>query len=140
MEENKDIEIMDQTQLAESVSEKIKFQTLKQFLVKPLDPIMVEKEFSTPVAKSEKKDDNGIEATDYDEVTTEIKTVESDYRKAVVIKVPMEYQKLMKDEKYPAPAINVGDVIIYRAKFETWFDLLKDSQLVSPYDIIAIEK
>ena len=138
--ENKDIEIMDQTALAESVSDKVKFQMLKQFLVKPLDPIMVEKEFSTPVAKPETKDDNGIEASDYDEVTTEIKTVESDYRKAVVIKIPIEYERLMKDEKFPAPEIKVGDIIIYRARVQVYFDLLKDTQIVAPYDIIAIEK
>ena len=65
MEEEK---IIDQSVLAEDVASQIKYQFLDFFLVKPLDPIKVKKEFSTPVAKTEPvKDDNGIEAQDFDE-------------------------------------------------------------------------
>ena len=32
----------------------------------------------------------------------------------------------------------VGDTIVYNKKFAKDFDLFKDSQLVKPYDIIAI--
>lgn len=140
-EEIKDIEIADNEKIAESVSEHIKFDTLRQFLVKPLDPVMVKKEFSKPVTtKAPTKDENGVEATDYDKVETEVKEVESDYRKGIVIKVPLEYQKMMKDEKYPATPINVGNTVIYRAMSGMWFDHIKDSQLVDTYNIIAIEK
>ncbi len=47
-----------------------------------LDPIKVKKEFSKPVdVKPAKKDDNGVEAVDFD-VETGGKEVESDFRKA----------------------------------------------------------
>ena len=47
MEEDK---IIDQSPLAESLSEQIKYQFLDFFLVKPLDPVKVTKEFSKPVS------------------------------------------------------------------------------------------
>lgn len=134
-------ELMDQTQLATDVSGKIKYDFLDKFLVKPLDPIMVKKEFSKPVAKSETPttDENNIEAVDYDDVETEVKEVESDFRKGVVLKVPFDYELRMKDEKYPSMPIKVGDVVIYGAKVQ-WFDLLKDTHLVTPYNIYAVER
>lgn len=133
MEEN--IEIVDQSKLAESVAEKINYEFRNQFLVKPLDPVMVEKEFSKPIPASDQKttDENGIEATDYDEVATEIKSVPSDYRKGVVIKVPAEYKNTNFD-------INPGDIVIYREGAGRWFDLCKDTQLVEMYSIIGTTK
>lgn len=130
------------TKIAESLSEKINFKFLRHFLVKPLDPIMIEKEFETPIPANEKPvvDENGIEATDFAEVKKEVKTVESDYRKGIVLKVPVEYNRQMNDEKYPVPVINVGDTIVYKARYASGFDLLKDSQLISSFDIFAIEK
>lgn len=134
-------QIVDQTILAEDVSSKIPYQTFRMFLVKPLDPIMVEKEFSTPVAESApKKDENGIEAADYNEVAKEIKTVESDFRKGIVLKVPEEYAQRMKDEKYPAPEIKIGDVVVFRSAIAQWFDICKDTLLVDTYSILAKEK
>lgn len=138
--ENVNIENVDQVKVAETVSEHIQFETLRTFLVKPLDPIMVKKEFSKPIPKDTTKDNNGIEATDYDEVETEIKEVESDYRKAIVIKVPLDYQRAMNDEKFPAAPIRVGDTIIYKAGAARWFDQLKDSQIIDSFSIFAIEK
>lgn len=142
MEENMKVVVEDQTKLAESVSDKINFDTLRNFLVKPLDPVMVKKEFSTPKPADEKPvvDKNGVEATDYAEVETEVKEVESDYRRGVVLKVPMEYQRAMNDEKFPATPIKVGDIIIYRERNASWFDQLKDSQIIDSYSIFAIEK
>lgn len=135
-------EIVDNTKIAESVSEHINFETLRSFLVKPLDPIMVEKEFSTPKPANDvpTKDENGVEATDYAEVETEVKKVESDYRRGVVLKVPVEYQRAMNDEKFPATPINVGNIVIYRENTARWFDQLKDSQIIDSYSIFAIEK
>lgn len=103
---------------------------------------MVKKEFSTPnpSKKEPTVDNNGVEATDYEEVTTEIKEVESEFRKGIVIKVPVEYQRNMKDEKFPATSVHIGDTIIYRERNAQWFDLVKDSQLIDQYSIIAIEK
>lgn len=133
--------IIDQSQLASDLSNKIHYEFSKDFLVKPLDPIKVQKEFDTPIAKSEAKEDkNGVEAVDYDEVKTEIKEVESDYRKAVVLKVPHEYVTMMASENYPAMPVNVGDIIIYPNRCGKWFDLLKDTHLVKSYDILGVEK
>lgn len=130
------------TKIAESVSEKIGYDFIRNFLVKPLDPIMIKKEFETPVpsTKEPTKDENGIKATDFEEVKKEIKEVESDYRKGIVLKVPTEYQRQMNDEKFPATPIAVGDTIVYRARAAYGFDLLKDSQLIDSYSIVAIVK
>lgn len=127
--------------LVESVSEQINLNTIRQFLVKPLDPIMVKKEFSKPIPadKQKGKDKDGVDAVDYDKVETEIKEVESDYRKGVVLKVPFEYGEQMKSEAFPTLPIHVGDTIIYNAHAGKWYDLLKDSVLVSPYDIVGVE-
>lgn len=133
-------QIIDQSQLAESLSEKIPYNMTKDFLVKPLDPIMVKKEFDQPVAKDKATtDENGVEAVDYDEVKTEVKEVESDYRKGVILKVPYEYTSQLNDEKYAPMNIKVGDVIIYPVRSAKWFDLLKDTQLVRAYDILGTE-
>lgn len=142
MEENVKATVTDNTKVAESVSEHIKFETLRNFLVKPLDPVMVKKEFSKPVPNDKQpvKDENGIEATDYDKVETEIKEVESDYRRGIVIKVPVDYQRAMNDEKFPATPIHVGDTILYKESIAKWFDQLKDSQIIDIYSVFAIEK
>lgn len=72
------------------------------FLVKPLEPVKVKKKISEPVAKDTKpkKDKDGIEAVDYDEVKTEIKEVDSDFSRAVVLKLPYEYTHPYSDEGY----------------------------------------
>lgn len=131
--DNKDTQIMDQSVLANDISNKIEYQFRNQFLVKPLDPVMVNKEFSKPIAKENRKDEEGIEATDYDEVETEVKSVPSDYRRGVVIKVPAEY----KSDNFK---IEIGDIILYKDRTAQWFDLCKDTQLVDMYAIIGIEK
>lgn len=134
----KDNKIIDQSQLAESVAEKIQYDFTDTFLVKLLDVTKVKKEFSKPVSDTAKasKDKNGVEAVDYEKVETEVKEVESDFRKAVVIKIPSSY-KNMKDRPYD---INVGDVVLIRDRRGEYFDLLKDSKLIYYFDIVAICK
>jgi hypothetical protein len=133
--------IMDQSELAQSVAENIKYQFLDYFLVKPLDPIKVTKEFSKPVsAGTPKKDENGVEAQDFDDVETEVKEVDSDYRKGVVIKLPMYYSEPVDPEHPTMRPISVGDVVIFRDAAGFRFDLLKDSRLLRQYDILGIEK
>lgn len=136
MEEEK---IIDQSQLAEDLSAKIQYSFAKSFLVKPLEPVMVKKEFDKPVVKDDapKKDENGVEAVDYDGVETEVKEVESDFKRGVVLKIPHEYKMQFKEEKYQPMDIKIGDIIIY--KFGQWFDVLKDTQLVRGFDIVAVE-
>ena len=83
-------QLIDQSVLAEDVSEKIKYSFFDIFLVKPLDPVKVKKEFSKPVPTGTPVEDaNGIEAQDFDSVETEVKEVDSDFRRGVVLKRPM---------------------------------------------------
>ena len=137
MEEDK---MIDQSVLAEDVSSKIPYSFLDFFLVKPLDPVKVKKEFSTPVAKTDKpvKDENGIEAQDFDDVTTEVKEVNSDYRKGIVLKRPLYYENATDNNR--TFEITVGDTVLFRDAAGISFDLLKDSKLLRQYDIIGIVK
>lgn len=136
--------LIDQTALAEDVAKKIPYEFLDFFLVKCLDPIKVKREFSEPVnnGKQPTKDKNGIEAVDYDEVKTEVKEVDSEFRKGVVIKVPYSHQRDTDREASSTyvTRVNVGDVIVFREASAKTFDLLKDSKLVTYYNILAVEK
>ena len=142
MEEEK---IIDQSELAQDVASKIPYLFLDYFLVKPLDAIKVKKQIEKPVSVKDgaTKDENGIEAVDYEKTETEIVEVNSDYRKGVVIKVPTSYETLFSDEKHilnEESHIKVGDVIVFREAGNRFFDLVKDSRLVKYFDIVAIEK
>lgn len=133
MEEDK---IIDQTELAQSVSSKIKYNFFDYFLVKPLDPVKVKKEFNKPVSdKPASEDANGVEAQDFDKVETEVKEVDSDYRKGVVIKCPTYY-----DEPGAKQTVQVGDIVIFRDAAGLRFDLVKDSRLLRLFDILGVEK
>ena len=130
MDENK--ELIDQSQLAQDVAERIPYSFFDFFLVKPLEPIKVKKEFSKPVSNGTSKDENGIEAEDFDKVETEVKEVDSDYRRGVVIKCPTYY-----DDPGAKMHANVGDVVIFRDTAGLRFDLVKDSRLLRLYDILG---
>lgn len=138
---NEEMERIDQSELAESVAKNIKYSFLDYFLVKPLDPIKVTKEFSKPVSTgTPKKDENGVEAQDFDDVETEVKEVDSDFRKGVVVKLPMYYQEPVDPEHPTMRPICVGDFVVFREAAGIRFDLLKDSRLLRQYDILGIEK
>ena len=124
----------DDHKIAEDLNKKVAYTFIRQFLVKPLPLKKVKKEFSTPVTKGVTKKD-GVEAADYDDVKVETKEVDSDWREGVVIKVPAEYQKLIENKT--VESIIPGDTIVYKDVYAQYFDLYKDSQLVSPYDIVA---
>ena len=134
----KEIKI-DQSVLAEDISSKIEYEFRNLFLVKPLDPVKVKKEFSKPVAKDDtaKKDENEIEAVDYDQVETEVKEVDSDYRTGIVLKVPFDSKNRMTSKDFPEMEVNVGDTVVYKENRGLWFDLLKNTQLIGAYDIVA---
>lgn len=133
MEEDK---LIDQSVLAEDVASKIKYEFRDFFLVKPLDPVKVKKEFSTPVDTTTKKDD-GLEVQEFENVKTEVKEVNSDYRRGIVLKRPIWYPA---DEMKEKEIINVGDVVLFRDTTGMSFDLVKDSKLIRLYDIIATEQ
>lgn len=133
MEDND--KIIDQSQLAQDVANQIKYSFFDYFLVKPLEPVKVMKEFSKPVSKGTTKDADGIEAEDFDKVETEVKQVDSDYRKGVVIKCPTYY-----DEPGAKMHAKIGDVVIFRDTAGLRFDLVKDSRLLRLYDILGVEE
>lgn len=127
---------IDQSVLAEDISSQIKYSFLDYFLVKPLDPIKVTKEFSKPVPTgTPAKDENGIEAQDFDSVETEVKEVDSDYRRGIVLKRPLYYEN-SKDDLGVAE-IKIGDTVIFRETAGLRFDLLKDSRLLRSFDILG---
>ena len=133
--------LMDQTKLAEDVSSKINYEFRQHFLVKPLDPIKVKKEFSEPVVgdNKPKADKDGIKAVDYNDVKTEVKEVDSDFTRAVVLKLPFDYTHPYDDVKMHQMPIKVGDIVIFKSYGSKHFDLFKDSKIISLYDIVAIE-
>lgn len=130
-------EIVDQSVLAEDIASKITFDFFDYFLVKPLDPIKVKKEFSKPVSTgTPAKDKNGIEAQDFDSVETEVKEVDSDYRTGIVLKRPLYYETA----ETAGDKIKIGDKVVFRDTAGLRFDLLKDSRLLRLYDIIGMDK
>lgn len=131
-----DKNLIDQSQLAKSIADKIKYEMVDMFLVKQLEPIKVKKEFTKPVSNGPAKEKDGIVAQDYDKVETEVKEVESDFREGVVIKVPMSFTN-MKEKPFD---VQVGDVVLFASNRCQYFDLLKDSRLVNYYNILAIKK
>ena len=139
MEEDK---IIDQSELANDVSNKIEYEFIDMFLVKPLDVVKVKKEFTKPVSdKPAEKDENGVEAIDYDKVETEVKEVDSDFRKGVILKIPISYTSQLSEERFGNLAkISVGDIVVFRDRAGINFDLLKDSKLIRYYDIYAVVK
>lgn len=110
----------------ETVVNGITWNMLKDVLVKPLAPIMVTKEFTEQIPNG-KVDENGF--NEYD-TQTETKEVESDWATGIVLKIPASLAD---------PQFKVGDTIAYNKKFAMYFDLVKDTQLVKPYDIVAVK-
>lgn len=134
---------IDQSQLANDVSEKIPYEFMDEFLVKPLDPIKVKKEFTKlPENKPATVDKEGIEAVDVnpEELETEIKEVDSNFRKGIILKTPVSFERWVNDEHFNGYKFKVGDIILYRNNSGRQFDLLKDSVLIKQYDIVAIER
>lgn len=136
-----DLNLEDTKKLAKSIEKGIKYEFAKEFLVKPLPRKKVKKSFVVPV-KSDKqagKDNNGVDAVDYD-TAEEIKEVDSTFSEGVVLKVPITYVSQKADERFNdnIPDVEVGDVIVY--SYGKYFDLFKDTQLVSMYDVTAVEK
>lgn len=124
-------EQVDQVVLAQSVSDNIKYEMVKDVLVKPLEPIKVVREFKVPVVESteEQATNEEGEALEYKKVETKTEEVESVYRKGIILKLPVSYTE---------DVYKIGQTVVYNGRFAAEFDLLKDSQLVKLYDIIAI--
>ena len=126
--------LMNQSQLAESVAEKIPYTFHDCFLVKPLDKIMVKKEVTELPNNKPVKDKDGIEAVE-GTPKTEVKEVESDYQQGVVIKILSTY----KETDNKLMSVKIGDIILYKPTRTMPFDLLKDSRLIRYFDIVAVK-
>lgn len=135
--------MIDQSQLAQSVSEKIPYDFTEFILVKPLDKIMVKKEVTELPNTKPVKDTDGVEAIE-GEPKTEVKEVESDFSKGIIIKLPISYTLQLESEKASdrryMPHFNIGDVVVYRTMAAKSFDLLKDSKMIKTYDVVAINR
>ena len=129
---------VDQSVLAEDVSKQIKYSFLDYFLVKPLDPIKVKKEFSKPIPTgTPAKDKDGIEAQDFDDVEVEVKEVDSDFRRGIVLKRPLYFEHEDNNVIGTPSEIKIGDTVIFRETAGLRFDLLKDSRLIRQFDILG---
>ena len=106
----------------ETVIEGIEYTFEKDILVKPLEPVMITKEYEEQIPTGE-QDEEGFNKY---EVKKHTKEVESDFAKGIVLAVPASVD-----------TITVGETIVYPKKFAKDFDLFKDSQLVKPYDVVA---
>jgi hypothetical protein len=112
--------------LLEEVIAGIGYSPITCFLVKPLEPIMVSKDITT-MKPNGVKDEDGIEGFDTE---TETKEVESNFKEGIVLKLPLQGA---------CDNVYIGTRIVYNKKFAIDFDLFKDSQLVKPFDIVAIK-
>ena len=111
--------------LLEMVIEKLEYEPIKDILVKPLEPVMIEKEVNVPF-KSEELDEDGQPIM---EMRKEMQQVPSIFRKGIVLALPI-------DSAY-CKEIKVGDTIVFNGKFNSIeFDLFKDSMLVKPFDVL----
>lgn len=115
----------DKDKILETVLAELKYIPLKDVIVKPLNPIMIEREVTTMQPTDVKDEAGNIQ---YDTVT-EVKEVESDWMEAVVLAVP----------KFGTTA-EVGDIVVFARRNGKEFDLYRTSMLVDPFYIVAIKK
>ena len=107
----------------ETVIEGLEYTFEKDILVKPLEPVMITKEYEEQIPTGE-QDEEGFNKY---EVKKHTKEVESDFAIGIVLSVPTSVESPYKP----------GDKLVYPKKFAKDFDLFKDSQLAKPYDIVA---
>ena len=119
-------EVVNEDKVLETVVNGIKYTFFKDVMVKPLAIKMISKEVVTQVPTKE-VDEDGFNK--YDTVT-EVKEVESSYGTGIILSIP---------DGLETP-FTVGDTVVYNRRHAVDFDLFKDSQLIKPYDIIAIVK
>lgn len=119
-------EVVSEDKVLATVVNGIKYTFFKDVMVKPLAIKMISKEVVTQVPTKE-VDEDGFNK--YDTVT-EVKEVESSYGTGIVLSIP---------DGLETP-FTVGDTVVYNRRHAIDFDLFKDSQLIKPYDIIAIVK
>ena len=115
--------------IAKSISDGLKYSFLKDLLVKPLPPQMIEKVVTTQIPTGE-TDEAGFNLY---ETKEEIKSEEADYREGIVISLPstLDPSRLV---------FGIGDTVVFHKRYPAYFDLFKDSMIIKPYDVIAVIK
>ena len=121
-----DSEVVSEDKVLATVVNGIKYAFTKDILVKPMPIKMLEKEVVTQVPTKE-VDEDGFNKY---ETVTEVKEVESSYSTGIILSIAEGLETTFK----------VGDKVVYARRHAIDFDLFKDSQLIKPYDIIAIVK
>lgn len=114
-----------------TVVDSIKYSFKKDILVKPLPVTKVTVEYTEQIPTGE-KDEEGFNKY---ETKNHTKEVDSEFSRGIVISLPTS--KAINEAN--DVDIKLGDTIVYVSKFAKNFDLFKDSQLVKPYDVIAVE-
>lgn len=115
----------------DTVVNMIKYTFKKDILVKPLETSKVTVEYTEQIPTGE-KDEEGFNKY---ETKTHTKEVDSEFSRGIVIALPTNKSVNEANDL----DFKLGDIIVYPAKFAKSFDLFKNSQLVKPYDIVAIE-
>ena len=127
--EDKELEtvVTDMGQVAQSVRDYIKYEMTKDLLLKPLAPLMITKVVSVPVPKDEAKDEDGNAILDYDNVEEKEVEVESSFRQGIVLKVPKGHEN----------EFSIGETVVYHVRSQAYFELMKDTVVVKPWDVVA---
>ena len=115
--------------IAQSINDGLKYSFLKDLLVKPLPPQMIEKVVTTQIPTGE-TDEAGFNLYETQE---EIKSEEADYREGIVISLPSTLDP-------STLGFGIGDTVVFHKRYPAYFDLFKDSMIIKPYDVIAVIK
>ena len=122
------LENVSNEKLLEIVLGNLEYKPVKDILVKPLEPVMIQREVNVP-KETEELDEDGKPLM---EMTKEIREIESVFRKGIVLALPAT-------GSYPE-CIKVGDTIVFNGRFNAVeFDLFKDSMLVKPFDVLFVK-
>ena len=115
---------MENDLLLKETIEKIEYTLFKDVVVKTLSPIRV----TTPITEQSptgELDEMGYQKYD---TKTEVREVDSDWSIGVVLQIP---------ESCGEQPFKIGDTILYKNRTAVDFDLIHNTQLVRPYDIIG---
>lgn len=108
------------------------YEFIKEMLVKPLAPVILEKQI-TELVETDELDEETSTPVMKQETRTEM--VEANFKKGVVLAIPSGY--IWQD---PNNHPEVGDIVVYGIRRAIDFDLFRDSQLINPYDVVAFVK
>jgi len=111
----------------ETIVNGLEYDFFKDILVKPLEPIMIDKEVAVGTGE---EDVDGFE-----KMKTEVKSVQSDFLLGIVLAIPEN--RLVGE--YPIQ-FKVGDTVVFPTRSVKPFDLFKTSLLVKEYDIVGKKK